>query len=142
MEETQALLQAVVRGSEMGKNTLTQLLPAAGAPALRAELLRQRRAYRVLNQQAHTALAALGCRAKGLGWHARAVTRLGIAAQLRRDASDCRLARMLIRGGALGLSDCRGALRACPSAAAGARLLAHRLCCIEQQGAARLRAFL
>ena len=67
MDQNEELLQAVVRGTEMGKNTLEQLLPSVEDPSLRAEFQRQQKGYRALNQQAHTALAALGSEAKGLG---------------------------------------------------------------------------
>ena len=39
------MLEAVVQNTEMGKNTLAQILPMAGDPLFRAELLRQRNGY-------------------------------------------------------------------------------------------------
>lgn len=142
MDQNEALLQAVVRGTEMGKNTLRQLLPMTGEPALRAELLRQQREYRRLNQKAHTALAALGTQADGLGVRARTVTRMGVAARARRDPSPEHLARMVVEGSAMGLSDCLGARNDCPCASRGAKKLADRLCQLEREGARNLRTFL
>lgn len=60
--DNQNLLEAVVQNTEMGKNTLEQILPMAQEGLFRAELLRQRNIYRELNQDAHTALAAGACR--------------------------------------------------------------------------------
>ena len=52
-----SLLEAVVQNTEMGKNTLEQIVPMTEDPAFRAELLRERNLYRELNQEAHTAIA-------------------------------------------------------------------------------------
>ena len=54
------LLEAVVQNTEMGKNTLEQIVPMTEDPAFRAELLRERNLYRELNQEAHTAIEACG----------------------------------------------------------------------------------
>ena len=54
------LLQAVVQNTEMGKNTLEQIVPMTEEPRFKAELLRQRNIYRELNQEAHTAITACG----------------------------------------------------------------------------------
>ena len=43
------LLEAVVQNTEMGKNTLEQIVPMTEDPAFRAELLRERNLYRELN---------------------------------------------------------------------------------------------
>ena len=59
------LLEAVVQNTEMGKNTLEQIVPMTEDPAFRAELLRERNLYRELNQEAHTAIEACGGTAQG-----------------------------------------------------------------------------
>ena len=66
-QENLDLLQQLVRGTEMGKNTLEQMLPLTEDRLLRAELLEEQRGYRTLNQKAHTAVAALGKQAEGAG---------------------------------------------------------------------------
>ena len=43
------LLEAVVQNTEMGKNTLEQIVPMTEEPRFKAELLRQRNIYRELN---------------------------------------------------------------------------------------------
>ena len=48
------LLEAVVQNTEMGKNTLEQILPMTNDVQFKAELLRQRNIYHQLNQEAHT----------------------------------------------------------------------------------------
>ena len=54
------LLEAVVQNTQMGKNTLEQIVPMTEEPRFKAELLRQRNIYRELNQEAHTAITACG----------------------------------------------------------------------------------
>ena len=54
------LLEAVVQNTEMGKNTLEQIVPMTDDVQFKAELLRQRNMYHQLNQEAHTAIEACG----------------------------------------------------------------------------------
>ena len=142
MDQNEALLQAVVRGSEMGKNSLDQLLPMAQDPQLRAEMLRQQREYRLLNQRAHTALAALGEEAEGIEPMEKWGARMGIAGRTLLDRSPEHLARLLIQGSTMGQSDCIGAKNDCPEASDGAKQMADDLCRLEEEGAQKLRAFL
>ena len=59
------LLEAVVQNTEMGKNTLEQIVPMTEDAPFKAELLRERNIYRQLNQEAHTAIEACGGTAQG-----------------------------------------------------------------------------
>ena len=59
------LLEAVVQNTEMGKNTLEQIVPMTDDTQFKAELLRQRNLYHQLNQEAHTAMEACGGTAQG-----------------------------------------------------------------------------
>ena len=59
------LLEAVVQNTEMGKNTLEQIVPMTDDVQFKAELLRQRNVYHQLNQEAHTAIEACGGTAQG-----------------------------------------------------------------------------
>lgn len=140
--QNEALLQAVVRGSEMGKNTLGQLLPMTEDRAFKAELHRQQKEYRAINQKAHTALAALDTQAKGQTPWARMATHMGIAADTLTDRSTHHLAEMLIQGADMGNADCAAAQKDCPEASVGAKKLADELCRLEQQGADELRKYL
>ena len=45
------LLEAVVQNTEMGKNTLEQIVPMTDDVQFKAELLRQRNVYHQLNQK-------------------------------------------------------------------------------------------
>ena len=55
------MLEAIVQNTEMGKNTLDQLVPMAEDEQFKAELLRQRNIYRQLNQEAHAGMGVVDC---------------------------------------------------------------------------------
>ena len=59
------LLEAVVQNTEMGKNTLEQIVPMTDDVQFKAELLRQRNVYHQLNQEAHTAIEASAAPRRG-----------------------------------------------------------------------------
>ena len=54
------LLEAVVQNTEMGKNTLEQILPMTSDVQFKAELLRQRNAQRVIDAEQPAAAAHRG----------------------------------------------------------------------------------
>ena len=91
------LLEAVVQNTEMGKNTLEQIVPMTEDPAFRAELLRERNLYRELNQEAHTAIEACGGTAQGQSIMAKLNTKMGIGMKTLTDRSTRNLAEMLAR---------------------------------------------
>ena len=80
------LLEAVVQNTEMGKNTLEQIVPMTEEPRFKAELLRQRNIYRELNQEARTAITACGGTAQGQSTMAKLNTKMGIS--MKSAASD------------------------------------------------------
>ena len=73
------LLEAVVQNTEMGKNTLEQIVPMTDDVQFKAELLRQRNVYHQLNQEAHTAIEACGGTAQGQSAMAKLNTKMGIS---------------------------------------------------------------
>ena len=72
------VLEAIVQNTEMGKNTLDQLVPMAEDEQFKAELLRQRNIYRQLNQEAHAAIDACGGSAQGQSAMAKLNTKVSI----------------------------------------------------------------
>ena len=81
------LLEAVVQNTEMGKNTLEQILPMTSDVQFKAELLRQRNIYHQLNQEAHTAIEACGGSAQGQSTMAKLNTKMGIGLKTLTDKS-------------------------------------------------------
>lgn len=104
--ENMALLQEVARGTEMGKNTLEQMLPLTEDRLLRAELLEEQRGYRSLNQRAHTAIAALGGEAEGAGSLEKLGAKMGILSRTLGGRSTQKLAQMLVEGTSAGITAC------------------------------------
>lgn len=140
--DNQNLLEAVVQNTEMGKNTLEQILPMAQEGLFRAELLRQRNIYRELNQDAHTALAAGGVQAQGQSTMAKLNTKMGISMKTMTDKSTRNLAEMLSEGTSQGVMDCIKSQKDYPNAAPGSKRLAQRLQTFQEDNRIKLEQFL
>ena len=100
-----SLLEAVVQNTEMGKNTLEQIVPMTDDVQFKAELLRERNIYRELNQEAHTAIEACGGTAQGQSAMAKLNTKVSIGMKTITDKSTRNLAEMLTQGSGMGVVD-------------------------------------
>ena len=136
------LLEAVVQNTEMGKNTLEQIVPMTDDTQFKAELLRQRNLYHQLNQEAHTAMEACGGTAQGQSAMAKFNTKMGISMKTLTDKSTRNLAEMLTQGSGMGVVDCVKAQKDYPNAAPGTKRLAQRLMEFEEDNRVRLEQFL
>ena len=136
------LLEAVVQNTEMGKNTLEQIVPMTEDAAFRAELLRQRNLYRELNQEAHTAIEACGGTAQGQSAMAKFNTKMEISMKTLTDKSTRNLAEMLSEGSSQGVMDCIKSQKDYPGAAPGAKRLMQRLQDLEEDNRLKLERFL
>ena len=114
------LLEAVVQNTEMGKNTLEQIVPMTEDPAFRAELLRERNLYRELNQEptppSRPAAARLRARASCKAQHQN-----GIGMKTLTDKIHRNLAEMLSEGSSQGVMDCIKSQKDYPDAAPGSK---------------------
>ena len=126
------LLEAVVQNTEMGKNTLEQIVPMTDDVQFKAELLRQRNVYHQLNQEAHTAIEACGGTAQGQSAMAKLNTKMGISMKTLTDKSTRNLAEMLTQGSGMDY----------PNAAPGAKRLAQRLQEFQEDSRVKLEQFL
>lgn len=136
------LLEAVVQNTEMGKNTLEQIVPMTDDVQFKAELLRQRNVYHQLNQEAHTAIEACGGTAQGQSAMAKLNTKMGISMKTLTDKSTRNLAEMLTQGSGMGVVDCVKAQKDYPNAAPGAKRLAQRLQEFQEDSRVKLEQFL
>ena len=136
--ENMALLQEVARGTEMGKNTLEQMLPLTEDRLLRAELLEDRS----LNQRSHTAIAALGGEAEGAGSLEKLGAKMGILSRTLGGRSTQKLAQMLVEGTSAGITACVQAQNSAPNASAGARQLSDELLEFQRENLQSLERFL
>ena len=125
------LLEAVVQNTEMGKNTLDELMSLTHDQKLRDEMLRQKREYRRINQAAHTALDAIGAEAHGQSAAARMSVSMGIRTRTMMDKSTRNLATMLAEGSGQGVLDCKRAETDYPQASPGAHKLMEELCAFQ-----------
>ena len=140
--DNEAMLQEIVQNTEMGKNTLDEMMGLTRDQQLKDEMLRQRNAYRQLNQQAHTALDAIGCEARGQSAAARMSVSMGIRTRTMLDKSTRNLATMLAEGSGQGVMDCKRAETDYPQASPGARKLMQQLCAFQEQAEQTWRGFL
>ena len=132
------LLEAVVQNTEMGKNTLEQIVPMTDDTQFKAELLRQRNLYHQLNQEAHTAMKACGGTAQGQSAMAKFNTKMGISMKTLTDRSTRNLAEMLSEGSSQGVMVCIKSQKDYPDAAPGSK----RLMEFEEDNRVRLEQFL
>ena len=136
------LLEAVVQNTEMGKNTLEQIVPMTDDTQFKAELLRQRNLYHQLNQEAHTAMEACGGTAQGQSAMAKFNTKMGISMKTLTDKSTRNLAEMLSEGSSQGVMDCIKSQKDYPDAAPGSKRLMQRLQDFEEDNRIKLEQFL
>ena len=137
-----SLLEAVVQNTEMGKNTLEQIVPMTDDTQFKAELLRERNIYRELNQEAHTAIEACGGTAQGQSAMAKLNTRMGIGMKTLTDKSTRNLAEMLSEGSSQGVMDCIKSQKDYPDAAPGSKRLMQKVQDFEEDNRIRLERFL
>ena len=137
-----SLLEAVVQNTEMGKNTLEQIVPMTDDVQFKAELLRERNIYRELNQEAHTAIEACGGTAQGQSAMAKLNTRMGIGMKTLTDKSTRNLAEMLSEGSSQGVMDCIKFQKDYPDAAPGSKRLMQKVQDFEEDNRIRLERFL
>lgn len=137
-----SLLEAVVQNTEMGKNTLEQIVPMTDDVQFKAELLRERNIYRELNQEAYTAIEACGGTAQGQSAMAKLNTRMGIGMKTLTDKSTRNLAEMLSEGSSQGVMDCIKSQKDYPDAAPGSKRLMQKVQDFEEDNRIRLERFL
>ena len=137
-----SLLEAVVQNTEMGKNTLEQIVPMTDDVQFKAELLRERNIYRELNQEAHTAIEACCGTAQGQSAMAKLNTRMGIGMKTLTDKSTRNLAEMLSEGSSQGVMDCIKSQKDYPDAAPGSKRLMQKVQDFEEDNRIRLERFL
>ena len=140
--DNEAMLQEVAQNTEMGKNTLDELMGLTHDQALKDEMMRQRNEYRRLNQKAHTALDAIGCEAKGQSAAARMGVSMGIRTRTMLDKSTRNLATMLAEGSGQGVMDCKRAESDYPLASPGAHRLMQELCDFQTRAEQTWRSFI
>ena len=127
--DNEKMLQEIVQNTEMGKNTLDELMSLTHDQKLKDEMLRQKREYRRINE-AHGQSAA-----------ARMSVSMGIRTRTMMDKSTRNLATMLAEGSGQGVLDCKRAERDYPEASPGAFKLCHELGAFQSDAEETWRGF-
>ncbi len=140
--DNEVVLNEVVRNTEMGKNTLDQLIGITDDRRFKASLLDHQREFRRLNQEAHTAMAACGAVSQGQSKKDKMMTKMGIWTETLKDKSTRNLADMVIQGANQGVLDCEKARKDHPQASVGARKLLDELQNFEERTAMAMREYL
>lgn len=140
--DNQAVLNEIVRNTEMGKNSLDQLIDVTDDKQLKASLLAQQQEYRRINQQAHAAMAALGEQSHGQSLAVKLMAKMGIWTETLADRSTRNLADMVIQGANQGAMDCEKTRKDHPAASTGALGLLNELQQFEERTARQMRHFL
>ena len=136
------MLEAIVQNTEMGKNTLEQIVPMTDDTQFKAELLRQRNLYHQLNQEAHAAIDACGGSAQGQSAMAKLNTKVSIGMKTITDKSTRNLAEMLTQGSSMGVMDCIKSQKDYPDAAPGSKRLMQKLQDFEEDNRLKLEQYL
>ena len=112
--DNEAMLQEIVQNTEMGKNTLDELMGLTYDQKLKDEMMRQKNAQ-----------------AKGQSAAARMSVSMGIRTRTMLDKSTRNLATMLAEGSGQGVLDCKRAETDYPQASPGAHKLMEELCAFQ-----------
>ena len=139
--DNEKMLQEIVQNTEMGKNVLDEMMGLTQDQRLKDEMMRQKRAYRRINQAAHTALDAIGAQAHGQTAAARMSVSMGIRTRTMMDKSPRNLATMLAEGSGQGVLDCKRAETDYPAASPGAQQLCRELADLQAKAEATWREF-
>ena len=140
--DNEAMLQEIVQNTEMGKNTLDEMMGLTRDQQLKDEMLRQKREYRRINQAAHTALDAIGAQAHGQSAANRMSVSMGIRTRTMLDKSTRNLATMLAEGSGQGVLDCKRAEKDYPTASPGAKKLCSELGDLQARAETAWREFI
>ena len=135
------MLEAIVQNTEMGKNTLDQLVPMAEDEQFKAELLRQRNIYRQLNQEPTPPSTPAAARPRARA-HAKLNTKVSIGMKTITDKSTRNLAEMLTQGSGMGVVDCIKSQKDYPDAAPGSKRLMQKLQDFEEDNRLKLEQYL
>jgi len=142
MNQTQELLECVVRGARMGRDSLEQLIRKTDDDAMRAELMAQKNLYEDTQQTAEEQLYNAGGRATPLDMTARAGAWMGMQVNTMMDKSNAHFADIVIQGATMGVIDATKARNRCPEADAQAQGVASRFITQQQDCIEKMKTFL
>lgn len=105
------MLNFIYQNSQMGVETIGQLVPLSEDEAFRAHLLEELREYRQIHEKARVLLNQHGIEEKDISAMEKIMAYLAIDMKTFKDKSTSHMAEMLILGGTRGIIDCLKRIR-------------------------------
>lgn len=103
MDTNTELLNYIFQNSQMGLQTIGQLLEIVDNDSFKKQLESQLKEYRLINQKARNILTDLGCDEKGISRMDKFKAYIMINIQTLTDKSASRISEMLITGSTMGI---------------------------------------
>lgn len=126
--QTQKLLGAVVKNTQMCQTTLNKLIGITKDAELKKKIHEQLATHEDISNRARAMLAADGCEVKPESAMAKMSAQMGIAMKTMRDASSRNLAQMMIEGNHMGVTDLTMAIKEATAPAACGKCLCRPAC--------------
>lgn len=142
MDGNTELLNYIYQNSQMGVETLNQLIEIVEDNDFNKHLCSQLNEYTSLNKTALEKLKELGHEEKGIGSMAKISTYMSISMQTLIDKSPCHISEMLIQGSTMGIIDATKNIQKYNDADKEILQLADRLLKTEQNNIEQLKLFL
>lgn len=142
MDQTVQLLQDALRNARTGESAVEQLLRHVKGKDVRLELEDERQAYTGYAEEALGLLERSGGEPEPVGAIARAGMWMGIEAKTLANATDTRIAELVIEGATMGITEMTKSLNSRPDAGSEARDLAQRFVEWQRGTVDRVKPFL
>lgn len=136
------MLNFIYQNSQMGVETISQILDMVQDEGLKKQLEMQLSEYREINSEADKRLEQNGCEEKGLGSFEKIRTYLMINMQTMNDRSASHIAEMLIVGSNMGIIQAIRKLRRYDGAEESILRLMKRLLAFEEHNVEQLKDYL
>lgn len=136
------MLNFIYQNSQMGVETISQILDMVQDEGLKKQLEMQLAEYREINSEANKRLEQNGCEEKGLGSFEKIRTYLMINMQTMNDRSASHIAEMLIVGSNMGIIQAIRKLRRYDGAEESILRLMKRLLAFEEHNVEQLKDYL
>lgn len=140
--QTARLLNKICQNTEMAKHTSSDLAQLAKGQVLRRRILRHAKVYQQLQQRANKMLAAEGRRPVQQSQLVKLAAKAQLRHKIKRSNTSQTIAKMLVKGNAMGVRNIEKAIRKNPQAHERAISLAESVRCAEAACAQQLRPFL
>lgn len=142
MNQNAEFLNYIYQNSQMGVNTIKQLIKEVDDPAFKKMLSSQLGEYQLINDEATNQLHKNGQVEKGIPKIAEISTYLTIVMKTLTIRSPEHISEMLIQGSTMGIIDVSKNLKKYPEAAEETKVLANKLLKTEQSNIDQLKNFL